>query len=138
MVLQVSFAVAALVESSRRTFLCGKKRNGASFLSNQWHLLGGKVNIGETDEQAIIREIKEEASISIEIVKRLGTYDSEFGIVQWFLCRAITDTIKPGGDVKEVCWVSSEKIKEICSVSHNSWPKEVKLHLGINSRISMN
>jgi len=39
-----------------------------------WNLPGGQVESGETFEQALIREIKEEIDVNIEIVDHIGTY----------------------------------------------------------------
>ena len=40
-----------------------------------WELPGGKIEPGETQEQAIVREIQEEMSATIEVVEKIGTVD---------------------------------------------------------------
>ncbi len=62
-------AVAAIVEDKGK-ILVGKKIKGNHFLSQTWHLPGGKHNNGEAEEEAIIREIKEEAGIEIKIKRK--------------------------------------------------------------------
>ena len=57
--------VAALLRQDDRFLLCQrpeqKKRGG------QWEFVGGKVELGETKEQALIRECREELDIAISV-----------------------------------------------------------------------
>ncbi len=43
-----------------------------------WELPGGKIESGETQEQAIVREIQEELSATIEVEEKLGTVDYDY------------------------------------------------------------
>lgn len=49
-------------------------RNDPSFVKahNKWELPGGKVDPGETYEQAVVREAKEETGFDVEIVDQFG------------------------------------------------------------------
>lgn len=49
------------------------KRNTRPFLG-YWALPGGRMDPGETLHQTVIREIKEETGLDIEILKVLGNY----------------------------------------------------------------
>ena len=42
-----------------------------------WALPGGRVDLGETVEQTIVREIKEETGLDIAIVRKIGEYHEQ-------------------------------------------------------------
>ena len=56
--------VAALIYKNKKIF-AAKRAYG--FLQGKWELPGGKIEINETPEEAIIREIKEELSTDISV-----------------------------------------------------------------------
>ena len=43
-----------------------------------WEFPGGKIEPGETQEQAIVREIQEEMAATIEVVEKLGTVEYDY------------------------------------------------------------
>jgi len=56
--------VAAVIQSDDKIF-CAQRDYG--FLKGKWEFPGGKIEKGETPEQALFREIKEELDTTIEI-----------------------------------------------------------------------
>lgn len=73
--------VAAAIERDGKIF-CAQRPEG-----KVWEVFGnfqvGKLEIGESPEQALIREIKEELNSEIEIVSYINeaSYDYDFGTV---------------------------------------------------------
>jgi 8-oxo-dGTP diphosphatase len=59
----------------------------------KWEFPGGKIDKGETAEECIIREIKEELSIDIVICKRLESVSHDYGIKKIRLIPFICDTL---------------------------------------------
>lgn len=64
-----------LAQNGSKILLAMKKRG---FGANRWNGMGGKVEKGETIEQAAIRECREEAGIEIESLERSGVLKFEF------------------------------------------------------------
>lgn len=42
-----------------------------------WALPGGRVDLGETVEQTVVREVKEETGFEVEIVRKIGEYHEQ-------------------------------------------------------------
>ena len=72
---------ASILEKDGKIF-CAQRPEGKS-LGGFWEFPGGKLEIGESPEQALIREIKEELNSEIEIVSYINeaSYDYDFGTV---------------------------------------------------------
>lgn len=66
-------------------------QRGYGEFKDGWEFPGGKVEPGETPEQAVVREIKEELNTDIEVIRYLDTVDYDypaFHITMWcYLCR---------------------------------------------------
>ena len=43
-----------------------------------WEFPGGKMELGETEEQAIVREIREELNVGICVEKKVGTVEYDY------------------------------------------------------------
>lgn len=67
---KVWLAVSGLVIDNEGKWLVVKKRYGG--LKGQWSLPAGFVNAGETADEAVIREVKEETGIDCSIQGLLG------------------------------------------------------------------
>ena len=62
--------VAAIIKKNTKYLIA--KRNRNKHLGLKWEFPGGKVELNETLEEALIREIKEELSISININRKIA------------------------------------------------------------------
>jgi len=91
------------------------RRNPNQKMGGVWEFPGGKIEKGETTEECIVREIKEEFSIDIRVKKFLGRsfYDyNDFTInllayyVEWLSGEMIPV------DHDMTAWVDLEEIKE--------------------------
>ena len=67
--------VAALVKKEGRALLCQRKEDDAFGLL--WEFPGGKIEIQESKEQALKRELKEELDIDIEIGPFIAVFEDE-------------------------------------------------------------
>jgi len=64
--------IAAVIESDGRILIC-LRREGKRF-GGLWEFPGGKTEPGETPEEGLRREIREELDLEIDIGKRIGSY----------------------------------------------------------------
>jgi 8-oxo-dGTP diphosphatase len=72
--------VAAALIADGMVLLARRSSTGAQ--AGRWELPGGKVDTGETDRQALQRELKEELGVEVAIAGRIGpAVDVEPGIV---------------------------------------------------------
>jgi 8-oxo-dGTP diphosphatase len=49
-------------------------RRGTVVYKGYWALPGGRVDFGENAEQAIVREVKEETGLDVDVVEKVGEY----------------------------------------------------------------
>ena len=63
----IPISVAALMVRDNRVFL-GKRRDGS--MRGFWELPGGKCELGETPEEALRRELREELDLEVEVDRR--------------------------------------------------------------------
>ena len=68
--------IAGAVEESG-TVLCAR-RGDSQANAGMWELPGGKVEPGETDAQALIRELKEELGIVVEVGQLVGSHCHDY------------------------------------------------------------
>ncbi|MDP3056999.1 MAG: class I tRNA ligase family protein [bacterium] len=90
---------------------------GKRIKTGQWTLPGGKVEKGETYEETIVRETKEETGIDIEIVKTLGLAESIIDGAHWryqnFIGRAKGGELKDEkGKIEGWKWIAPDKLPE--------------------------
>ncbi len=64
--------VTAIIEFPDDRILLVKR--GTIVFKGFWALPGGRVKVGETIEQAVVREVKEETGLNVEIVGKIGEY----------------------------------------------------------------
>ena len=62
----------AVVEFADERILIVKRRTVP--FKGYWALPGGRVEAGESVEEAIVREVKEETGLDVEIVRKIGEY----------------------------------------------------------------
>lgn len=97
-------SVAGLVTNDRGDVLLIKSpRRG-------WEYPGGMVEPGETFQEALLREIKEEAGIDVEVTGFIGLCKNvEKDIVNIdFACKAVGGQLTTSDESLEVLWVNRE------------------------------
>jgi len=87
--------VAAVIEKDNKYLIAQRNRN--KHFAYHWEFPGGKVNDDENFENALEREINEELSINIKIIKKITSEkhkDEKINVeIHYFLCEALNDNI---------------------------------------------
>ena len=68
--------VAAVIQKDNKIFCA--QRNLSKSMGGKWEFPGGKIEIGETREEALVREIKEELDSYIVVDKYLMTVEHDY------------------------------------------------------------
>ena len=106
--------VVAAIIKDKDTILA--TRRGYGEFVNMWEFPGGKVEVGETSEEALIREIREELSITISVDQFVTTVDYDYPnfhlTMHCFLCTQVngTLTLNEHNDAK---WIHSSELNEL-------------------------
>jgi 8-oxo-dGTP diphosphatase len=91
----IDVTCALIIDNKNRLFAA--QRSSKMSLPLKWELPGGKIELDESSEECLIREIKEELNIEIAIVKNLPsnthTYPTIVIKLIPFICRRINGAI---------------------------------------------
>ena len=86
--MKVIKVVAAIIAEKGRIFAT---QRGYGEFKDGWEFPGGKIEEGETPQQALVREIQEELDTEVEVGDLLGTVEYDYPTfhlsMQCFLCR---------------------------------------------------
>ncbi len=88
------------------------KRGPQALLPGYWAPLSGRLEEGETHEQAVVREAMEEVGVSAHNLKRVWECPSSDGQfhLDWWMAEAGPEELKlQAGEVAEARWVSPEE-----------------------------
>ncbi|WP_195988518.1 8-oxo-dGTP diphosphatase MutT [Clostridium sp. D53t1_180928_C8] len=104
--------VAAIIKKEEKIFIT--RRSYGEF-KDMWEFPGGKIEAGETNEEALIREIKEELELDINNLEFLTTIEYDYPtfhlIMHCYTCEIYGGTLNLNvhNDAK---WVSIQELRE--------------------------
>jgi len=111
-------AVGAIVVRDNRVLLV---RRGQPPSEGLWAIPGGRVELGETLQEAAEREIKEETGLTIHARNPIYTFDfilrDEAGRVRFhyvivdLLADFVSGGVQPGDDAREARWVTPGELE---------------------------
>ena len=106
--------VCAVIVNKGRIFAC---QRGYGEWKDWWEFPGGKIESGETPEEALLREIREELSIDISIDRHLTTVDYDYPdfhlTMHSYLCH-LKDDIQPHLLEHEAArWLGKDNLEEV-------------------------
>jgi 8-oxo-dGTP diphosphatase len=96
-----------------------------SYGKDKYYIPGGKREIGETDEQALLREIGEELSVTIDnkSLNHIGTFEAQAhghpeGVIVKMTCYSgkYSGELKASSEIEEIKWLKysdKDKISDV-------------------------
>lgn len=129
--------VAAVILRDREVLLV---QRGKMPGKGEWSLPGGLVELGETVQEALHREVWEEVSIEIEILGLVGVYNRivkdvnnniQFHYVIVDYCaQIVSGTPRAGSDAASARWVAEEALE--------NFTKDEQLKAAVSTAFSLN
>ncbi len=111
---EVIRVVAAVIERAGRYLLT--QRSEEAVFPLLWEFPGGRIEPGETETDALVREVRHRIGVDVEVSEKLGEnvheYDSYDVLLTMFACVLPDDAEPTARSVKEVRWVPSDEFSK--------------------------
>ena len=91
---------AIIIENGKLLTMFRRKINNGK-VKEYYVIPGGGMENGETKEENVIRELKEEMNVDIRVIKYLGKIENNDRQDNYFLCKIINGTPHLGGEELE-------------------------------------
>lgn len=95
-------------------------KRGSEPLKDQWSIPGGTLELGESIQEGVRRELLEETGIEVQVGELIEVFDrifrDEAGKIQYhfvivdYLCKKISGEAQPASDVTDTAWVREEDL----------------------------
>ena len=104
--------VAAIIKKEEKIFIT--RRSYGEF-KDMWEFPGGKIEVGETNEEALIREIKEELELDINKLEFLTTVEYDYPTfhltMHCYTCKICGGILNLNAH-NDAKWVSIQELRE--------------------------
>ena len=124
--------VAAVIKKGNKILAT---QRGYGEFKDGWEFPGGKIEAGESPDEALVREIKEELNAQIKVDQKLGTVEYDYPHfhlnMQCFLCSLISDerSLLEHEDMK---WLTA------ATMDHVDWlPADVEMAQKVKEMLSL-
>jgi ADP-ribose pyrophosphatase YjhB (NUDIX family) len=116
--------IGGVVIDQRRALLI---RRGSEPLRGEWSIPGGTLELGETLEEGVARELLEETGINVRVIDLIEVFDRIYGddgtiaartekkprfhyVIVDYLCERISGEPRAGSDVTNVAFAREEEL----------------------------
>ncbi len=117
----IGVGVGAVIVNSEGKYFASQRGSGARNEVGKWEFPGGGVRFGDGLEETIIREMKEEHGIDIEVIRLLGVCDhrlpeeNQHWVSPTYLCKIVsgTPTICEPLKCSAIGWFTLDELVEL-------------------------
>lgn len=83
-----------------------------------WSLPGGRIEPGETDTEALVREMREETGLTVKVGRRLGSVrrpglGGDVIDISDYAATVIAGRLTPGDDAADARWVDTAELESM-------------------------
>ncbi|WP_313770641.1 NUDIX domain-containing protein [Bacillus sp. S/N-304-OC-R1] len=109
--------VKAVIVNEEKALIV-KRSNNAQIDGGSWEPVGGKLEFGEDLHSALLREVKEEVGLDIEIQKILYASTFKTGparqvVILTYLCRSKNRDVVLSEEHNDYKWSTKEELKQL-------------------------
>lgn len=118
---KVEVVAGVVIKKDNKYLLLQEKQSKAYML---WNFPAGKVDIGESFEQAAIREAKEESGYDVELIKEIGIFQKRptDAVKHAFEANIIGGELKfPEDEMLDAKWFTFDEIKQMQGKLRGEW-----------------
>lgn len=105
--------VAAVITDGEKVFASAR---GYGDYKGSWEFPGGKIEPGETPQEALKREIAEELEVEISVGEKIDTVEYDYPqfhlSMDCFRCRIVSGTVKLV-EAEAARWLTAEELPEV-------------------------
>ena len=111
--------VGGVIIAGGRTLLI---RRGGPPLEGQWSIPGGMLELGETIEEGVRRELAEETGIEVRVLDLIEVFERVIPgegrrtryhfVILDYLCEMVSGEARAASDVIDVAWAREEELKK--------------------------
>ena len=131
-------SVVAIVNHEGNVLIGKKIINPTHFLSGKWHVPGGHLKKGESDEKALAREMLEETGIVIDVKRYIASHKTPTSRreARWYECFYVDGILKAGDDLQDAKWIPKSRVLGECSNQATElWPEEIKSYFSYHPNL---
>jgi len=108
--------VGAVIEDELGRLLLIKRGHAPG--AGLWSLPGGRIEPGETDAEALVREVREETGLTVEAGHLLGTVrrparDGDVFDIRDYRATVTGGRLEPGDDAADTRWVDAVELESL-------------------------
>lgn len=113
-----NFNVVAAIIYHESRFLCAQRNESKyEYLSKKFEFPGGKIEDGESQEEALRREIQEELNLNIEILSKFESVDFSYPdfkvFITFFLCEIDSLDSLVMAEHKKLLWLNKLELNSL-------------------------